>query len=368
MLFCMLYALTDFRNRLKRKNMRCLLVFITIYLLCSCSIETTNNNYDKLLQERDSLQKLVAHFDSIIQVFEKGIEDANHTLYNFFDEQGVDNQYAIPYTMSSYNRKLKELIDNGYGIQSQDSSDISTRFCGLLTSLLNDRKTQVENLQWYMNHGEVSLDELQWSIQQKQFNGRDLLWRETVVNSSPEDGNYSLVLFMHGGTGLANRMAPLYREHGQRSIRRYFEQTKRNAIIAFPIMPPGVATYQQTDGLLMNMIEHYRDIVDIKHVYVCGTSNGGRAAWKLLADNPNTFDGVMVVDCGMTITPQQCAGTAICFLTGSAIGNQQGVIDNIKQVSDAPLRYQYYPTKNHGTMCQTSFSFDNLSWLFSCEK
>lgn len=352
----------------EKKVMRCLLVIIATCLFCSCSTETTNSDYNKLLQERDSLQNIVAHFDSVVQVFEKGIEDANHTLYNFYDEQGIDNQYAIPYTMNSYNRKLEELIDNGYCVQSQDSADITTRFSRILMSLLYDRKIQVENLQWYMNHGEVSLDELQWSIVQEQFNGKEFLWRETVVNSNPEDGNYTLVLFMHGGTGLADRMAPLYREHGQRSIRRYFELTKRNAIIAFPIMPSGVATYQQTDGLFMNMIEHYSDIVDINHAYVCGTSNGGQATWKLLADNPNTFDGVMVVDCGMSITPQQCAGTAICYVTGSTVGNQESVINRVKSISNAPLRYMYYPDKNHGAMCQTSFSFDNLSWLFSCER
>ena len=146
-------------------------------------------------------------------------------------------------------------------------------------------------------------------FQQKTFSyfGDSMKYNLYLPQDYNADGNYRLVLFLHGAGDIGdNCVAPLNANYGFVETLVTNDLYKNDTIILVPQCPTGYVwvdggwatgkyTYSETPSYAINLVKKLTDqiandyAVNKNKIYACGVSMGGMAVWDLIARYPKYF-------------------------------------------------------------------------------
>lgn len=191
-----------------------------------------------------------------------------------------------------------------------------------------------------------------------------VLYQEALVYKTHQPRR--LVIFLHGSNGKGtDNMKPLELEPGPKEIVKYL--INKNDFSCYVLVPQlASGSWDSQCGALKALIEHYiatDSSIDKNRVYVCGTSLGGLGTWSMVSKYPNFFKGAMPVAARMSGSAANYKGTKICYVTGAAEGNRSQDAQALEKAG-VDVKYWFRSEANHGWTCQSSFTKENLDWLF----
>ncbi|GHU67279.1 hypothetical protein FACS189413_01750 [Bacteroidia bacterium] len=227
--------------------------------------------------------------------------------------------------------------------------------------------------------------------------GIELPYRIYLPENYDAGNAYPLVLFMHdnGSRGADNSMQ--LRTIGAAVVSRILNSGNECIIVA-PQCPtttnwvadgqyPGNAGYTVDDVPMSDYLAAAKELlddviatqaVDLKRIYICGSSNGGGATWDLMSRFPNLFAaGVPMAGCGASPGAAAIAGalaqTPIWTFHGDADGTlpvagTRGLVAAIEAAGGTKIQYTEFPGIDHGVWWVASATEGLTDWLFAQEK
>lgn len=186
------------------------------------------------------------------------------------------------------------------------------------------------------------------------------------------DRKHPVIIFLHG-RGERGIDIDMIRVHG---IPRVVDENPDFPFITVSPQCPDDTSWFFMIGALEAMIDDVlkRDDVDPSRVYLTGLSMGGYGTWHLAAQRPETFAAIAPICGGASWINgfpdrlERLIHTPVWAFHGAddpvvPLSEQQQLIDALKPISKAEVRFTVYPSCGHDSWTQTYANPELYNWL-----
>lgn len=188
----------------------------------------------------------------------------------------------------------------------------------------------------------------------------------------------ALVVFLHGRHASGNDNTSQLKQPAVKKIAEFIIKNDIPAYLLVPQCPPDREWIAGNgnpgcDDKVMELIQQCLSDkgIDTNRIYICGTSMGSWAAWKILSQNPDLFAAAFIAS-GMPrgINPQTLISTPIKV----TVGTEERSLDRLRTFTSEIKRAGGHVDldillgRDHPHACKEAYTAKRLKWLFSQSK